>query len=625
MEPDCPETVRSRGWPRALFVSAVVGASIGAAAWWYRGPAALPARVRPDLPPSAPTVAAYEPPATAGYLGGAACAKCHAEIAETYKTHPMSRSIVPVDAESEPPISNPRDTRVMGQQRLFEVENAAGVMRHHELMYDDAGELIYDQAVRITYVVGSGRRARAYLHHRGPLLFMSPLNWYARTQQWDLAPGYKPDDPRRFDRRVTDECLSCHTGRVAPVGRSLNQYENPPFRELAISCENCHGPGQRHVAFHESGTPAGDDPIVNPARLDPARRESVCNQCHFQTAVRVLRPGRNDLDFRPGQNLDEIWTLLDADAGVTDDGRTRSLNHVQQMRASRCYSGSAGRLGCTSCHDPHRAPAAAERDRFYRSKCNVCHAESSCKGPAEQRAARADSCITCHMPAREASNVSHVSQTDHRVVRKPRVDGTGGSPRGGDELAFIADTAAALSRGERDRALGLAAWMHLSKKGHAIPEAVGQFLAQQLSPDSTDGPVLLALGALAEERQNALAAQEYFERARRLPGAEEAALLGLVDLYYLASDHQNCLTCLDRLLELELGSAKLYALRADVLAAVGRRNEGIDAAMQALALNPTLVPVREWLVRACRAAGREQDGREQEQILIRMRGARVPR
>ncbi len=93
-------------------------------------------------------------------------------------------------------IARPR-TRVAGRQRILEVEHARDRMVHHELMIDAAGETIYDQAVPMDYVVGSGRRARAYLYQRGPLLFMSPLNWYATTHRWDLAPGYQPDDLRR--------------------------------------------------------------------------------------------------------------------------------------------------------------------------------------------------------------------------------------------------------------------------------------------------------------------------------------------------------------------------------------------------------------------------------------------
>ena len=49
----------------------------------------------------------------------------------------------------------------------------------------------------------------------------------------------------------------------------------PAFVEGAISCERCHGPGKAHIA--RMTVPARDAPrqIVNPAKLDARRRDSV--------------------------------------------------------------------------------------------------------------------------------------------------------------------------------------------------------------------------------------------------------------------------------------------------------------------------------------------------------------
>ena len=34
------------------------------------------------------------------------------------------------------------------------------------------------------------------------------------------------------------------------------------------------------------------------------------------------------------------------------------------MYRSRCFQASSGQLGCISCHDPHRQPAAEEKTTF---------------------------------------------------------------------------------------------------------------------------------------------------------------------------------------------------------------------------------------------------------------------
>jgi len=43
----------------------------------------------------------------------------------------------------------------------------------------------------------------------------------------------------------------------------------------AITCERCHGPSEKHLADPRAGT------IVNPSKLAPAARDSICEQCHL--------------------------------------------------------------------------------------------------------------------------------------------------------------------------------------------------------------------------------------------------------------------------------------------------------------------------------------------------------
>lgn len=607
-------------WPKYALIGLLLLLSLGAFAAWLLAPTNPNQIVA--VPPSVEAEPEFQPPSDTGYVGSEKCAQCHGQIAKSFKSHPMAQSASLIDAKSMG-VDQSTPARVVGKQRVLDVEFRDGVMQHHERMFDAAGELIYDQPVSMKFAVGSGRRARAYVHQRGEALFMSPLNWYAQSKKWDLAPNYHPDDDQRFDRRVTDECLSCHTGRMAAVGRSLNRYQPQLFHEMAIGCENCHGPGELHVTFRE-GKAIGNDPIVNPAKLDHARRESVCNQCHLQTAVRVPRFNRSHFDFRPGQNFEEIWTALDTKLGVTKDGRTRSVNHVQQMRESRCYTQSDGKLGCVSCHDPHRVPAENERAAFYRQRCFQCHRDDSCSLPLEKRQAQENSCIACHLPTRKSKNISHVTQTDHRVIRTSENESEEPSKSSNEELALFNPTDNQLPDWERERALSVGAWIYLTKSDRKPPQSLARPLLRVLDKTNDDSTVILALGSLATQHQLVDRAREYYEQGRNMPAAEEESLWGLLNLYYPLTDWERSLDCADRLLALDPGYARVHALRADILRKLGREAEAIEAARRALDFNPTLVEVREWLVEACRATGREAEQRMQEEILTRMKDAHPP-
>src|SRR4051812_49581024 len=65
-----------------------------------------------------------------------------------------------------------------------------------------------------------------------------------------------------------------------------------------------------------------------------------------------------------------LMDFVDGRRGHTD---TKFVNSVEQMQASRCYQESREpkKLGCTSCHDPHRAPAPRSEEHTSELQSHV--------------------------------------------------------------------------------------------------------------------------------------------------------------------------------------------------------------------------------------------------------------
>jgi hypothetical protein len=272
--------------------------------------------------------------------------------------------------------------------------------------------------VQIAYAIGSGTRARSYLHEREGYLFQSPISWYTEEGVWGLAPGYTPDNNLHFERPILPACLDCHSNRVEPVPLTINHYRLPLFRGYTIGCERCHGPGQLHVQLRERGTAVSgvDYSIVNPRHLDPPLREAVCQQCHLQGQVRVIRRGRQETDYRPGLPLSDFQRVFVSASGLS---QSKFAGHAEQMYQSRCFRESAGRLGCISCHDPHVKPSPEEAAAYFRRRCLTCHHDESCRLPvaARREQSREDNCVACHMPRSPTSNIPHATASDHRIPR----------------------------------------------------------------------------------------------------------------------------------------------------------------------------------------------------------------
>jgi predicted CXXCH cytochrome family protein len=558
---------------------------------------------------------------TTGYVGTLQCAECHQEVTDSYRAHPMYwGSTRHVANDPDRPTSS--ESPVQGKKRILTAEVTDSKLIHRESMYDGQGDLIYDDPVEVKYVVGSGRRGKAYVFEKDGVLCLSPLNWFARKENWDLNPGYSADDPRRFDRRASTICLQCHSGTLNPLQRGSEFLEKEPFQEMEIGCEKCHGPGREHIAFHNdpianTSTALAKDPIVNPKGLDQFRKDSVCYQCHLQPAsARILRPGRSHLDFRPGMRLDDVWIVMNSGNTIDNEGRTESVRQVQQMAESQCYKKS-NKMSCTSCHDPHRVPDESQRVEFFRQRCLECHTDNSpCSEDSNARAVLADSCIECHMPKLDLVLSAHAAQTDHRVVRQKSVD----PPSNNDpRQEFYFSETNQLPDLEKRRAIAIAE----VRKGPASIQLVDElkFLKAKFPED---GFLALALGGASVSQRDYATAVECLQQAAVYPQTEELALEMLTQVSYFAKDWPRALSAFDMLLRLNPNRAQTLAIKADTLFRMGQTSEAIETAKEALKRNPSLMEVHQWLRDTYQKLGRTEDYEVERVLVERMMQAKPP-
>jgi tetratricopeptide (TPR) repeat protein len=328
----------------------------------------------------------------------------------------MGRSLSPIAATpAEGMASNAGQPLFEAQGLQYSITRQNGRVFHQETRRDAMGQAIAHNEAEIQFVLGSGRQGFSYLINRNGFLFQSPVSWYAHNKRWGLSPGYEKVNAH-FDRPIKSSCLFCHANQVQLVPGTVNRYTLPIFQGHAIGCERCHGPGEVHIATpkYDSGK---DTAIVNPADLEPALRDAVCEQCHLNGRRRMLRVGRRDSDFRPGLPFYKFWTVLEPAGGPAEN---RFVGQVEQMHESRCWQASKGKLGCISCHDPHRLPAVEEKATYYRNRCLECHADRGCSLTelTRQRQSPNDDCAACHMPRSGNTDVVHAATTDHRILRR---------------------------------------------------------------------------------------------------------------------------------------------------------------------------------------------------------------
>jgi hypothetical protein len=198
-------------------------------------------------------------------------------------------------------------------------------------LYQSHSGTDFRAAHALEYAIGSGANGMSFIVQRGNHLFQAPLSYYRRTEAWNLSPGYELAD-YGFSRPMHATCISCHSGQPQPVPGRNGQYLEPPFRELAIGCENCHGPGRRHIE-----AAGAKQTIVNPARLPPRLAEDICMSCHQGGDTRILQPGKVEQDFRPGTPLNDTVAIFKFPRTRDSAAESDLLEHHESMRLSRCF------------------------------------------------------------------------------------------------------------------------------------------------------------------------------------------------------------------------------------------------------------------------------------------------
>ena len=529
------------------------------------------------------TAAAHQSSSTgSSYVGSKVCSQCHSSIYESFSRTDMGRSmseITPALLERIPISASIFDPKL---KRHFEISARDNSLYQSEYETAAGGKDVFRETRKVEWMIGSGANGSGAIVKQDDYLFEAPLSFYAKPHQWALSPGYEFGD-YGFNRPILPGCIACHSGQPKPILDGNGRFQEPPFAELAIGCENCHGPGLSHVAAAHMGDPAGS--IANPAKLSPWLADNICMSCHQTGDARVLQAGKTYRDFRPGAELDDTVSIFLVPFSRESAPKDDLLEHYLSMRLSKCYLRSGGRLGCISCHDPHVQPSPQESPAYFRQKCLACHTEKSCAVPQSLRQHKTppDDCAGCHMPKRNVTVISHSVLTNHRIVAEaeepfPDIAFHMTSSQLPDLVHLSANPA------KKDAPSLLTLLQAYGQVMLARPEYRARYwvVAEQLKAKQPDNvQVLEALADKAVQSKNAegsALAIEYLQDAILHGATNPADFEELAELLAAANRQAEAANILRQGIQLDPYDAALYRLSTKIYLTLNKLQEACDVA-----------------------------------------------
>jgi len=524
------------------------------------------------------------PQATPVRQADAACARCHGDIYRRYLGTPMANAsgLATDNLKADTFVHKPS-----GVTYSISAPDGKATLTYRDTSQSSAGGV-----QTLSYFLGSGHLGVTYLYSIDHYLFESPVAWYAASRSYDMKPGLAEMRERPPALPMQSSCMRCHMSAVQPSDDgTINRYAGLPFLHSGITCEACHGDSEPHVRTE------GKASIVNPARLDAGRRDSVCISCHLEGDVSVERAGKSALNYRPG---DSISTYVDYYVYGGANLSARGVSEVEQLSQSTCKRASGDKMSCTSCHDPHYTPGPEKRTAFFRSRCLACHAEPEF---AASHHRENQDCTSCHMPRTGAENIPHVAWTDHRILRLPakdlKVQAHDPAP---NELKPI------FSPATTKRDLAMAYYQVTLEGSRSFEPAAWEELTAQKDLIANDREALDALGNISAERGDGQTAEWSFRRVLEVDPADLTALSNLGILLAKQGKPDEAIALLSAAFDRnrDISGLAMNLARIECMAGQGA---SAQATLQAtLVYNPNLSEVQRLLnqMTGCGSSGGKQ-------------------
>jgi predicted CXXCH cytochrome family protein len=410
---------------RALpWVVLAIGCTLAAVlAMWWMMPASKPGETG-----GASASASLDARAPASYLDNQLCLSCHQEQGRHWQQSHHAKAMAAATAESVRGDFNDAEFKYQGVTSRFFKRGDKYFVRT-----DGPDGKLAD--FEVSYTFGVDPLQQYLIAMPGGRLQPLQIAWDAPRKRWfHLLPHEKAPagDVLHWTGRyqtANTMCIACHTTGFEKRFDAVTGTYASTWKEPNVSCQSCHGPGERHAQWARlkaDGKPAPTLPgerlglVVDLKAIGAAGQAEVCAACHSRrselTAAPV--PGQPRLDnylpsllqprlYHPdGQQLDEVFV---------DGSFRQSKMFGKGVTCTDCHDAHTGKLKlagnavCTQCHAPQANPKFAGAAGRFDTPEHHFHKEGSAGAQ----------CAACHMPSKNYMQIQ--ARPDHSL-RVPRPD-----------------------------------------------------------------------------------------------------------------------------------------------------------------------------------------------------------
>ena len=343
---------------------------------------------------------------TNAYIGDQQCLSCHAEQTQSWASSHHAKAMM-----------HASDSTVLGDfgDITFTGSGVSSFFFKRDGLYyvETEGPTGKNETYQIKYTFGLTPLQQYLVEFPGGRMQALRTAWDTQEKQWyDLYPNQEiiTADWLHWTRgglNWNTMCAECHSTDLKKGYDLETDTYNTTFSQINVSCESCHGPGEKHLSWASTEPRDSNAYMLLTSDIKSVEQVRACAPCHS-------RKGNLSSAFTfNGEFLQDFVPEILSDGLYHADGQIQDEVYVYgSFLQSKMYHNN---VRCTDCHDPHTLQLKKDGNEL----CMQCHEPryDTRQHTFHEAGTEAGSCISCHMPGKIYMGVDFRRDHSFRVPR----------------------------------------------------------------------------------------------------------------------------------------------------------------------------------------------------------------
>ncbi|MFK5982823.1 MAG: multiheme c-type cytochrome [Flavobacteriaceae bacterium] len=342
-----------------------------------------------------------------GYVGDQNCVACHQTEVDLWKGSHHDLAMQIADETTVLGDFNNAEITIDGVSYLFFKKGNDFLVRIKEI---DNSEKEY----KITYTFGVTPLQQYLVDFEKGKKQVLRVTWDVIKKNW--YHQYKGDVIQPHDwlhwtksaQNWNTMCAECHSTNLKKNYLIEEDGFDTSYSIINVSCESCHGPAEKHLAWAENKSDDKNAYILSPK--NQKEQLSLCATCHARRAKLTE-------NYVPGEKFEEQYMVQNITSNFYHgDGQIDDEDYVYgSFMQSKMFDEG---IKCNDCHNVHTLKLKFEGNKL----CLQCHVPANYETENHyfhKSNTEASLCINCHMTGK--NYMGNDFRRDHSF-RIPRPD-----------------------------------------------------------------------------------------------------------------------------------------------------------------------------------------------------------